>query len=69
MPRQGPPRTNVTLRLLDEQIERLDWRANAEGLVQKNGDPNRSELLRIMIDYAEQNMPAEWRPEGWRYIG
>ncbi|MFI2560546.1 hypothetical protein [Nocardia farcinica] len=69
MPRQGPRRTMIGVRLTDKQIEQLDWRANSEGLVTKAGEPNRSELIRIMIAYAEQNMPADWRPEGWRYVG
>lgn len=69
MPRQGPRRTMVGIRLLDEQIEQLDWRANEEGLVTKAGEPNRSELIRIYLDYAREHMPAGWRPDGWEYRG
>ncbi|MFC5789651.1 hypothetical protein ACFPPE_07260 [Agromyces tardus] len=59
----------IGLRLADEQIEALDERAVAEDLLTKAGEPNRSELLRIMIEYAQENMPAGWRPEGWVYRG
>lgn len=69
MPRQGPRRTHVAVRLLDEQIEQLDWRANQEGILTKAGEPNRAELLRIMLAYAEEHMPDGWRPEGWKYVG
>ncbi|MFC9966353.1 hypothetical protein ACFVH4_19160 [Nocardia ignorata] len=55
--------------MADEQIEALDDRAVAEDLLTKAGEPNRSELLRIMIEYATEHMPDGWRPEGWEYRG
>ncbi|MGW5452759.1 hypothetical protein [Nocardia ignorata] len=55
--------------MADEQIEALDERAVAEDLLTKAGEPNRSELLRIMIEYAKERMPDGWRPEGWEYRG
>lgn len=69
MPRTGPRRTQVQIRLLPEIVEKLDWRANEEDLITKAGEPNRSELMRIMLDYAAENMPVGWRPEGWKYSG
>ncbi|TDP33175.1 hypothetical protein DFR75_105413 [Nocardia ignorata] len=69
MPRSGPRRPIIGLRMADEQIEALDERAVAEDLLTKAGEPNRSELLRIMIEYAKERMPDGWRPEGWEYRG
>lgn len=65
MPRTGPRRTMVGVRLTDEQIESLDKQAIAEGLLTKSGEPNRSELVRILLEYARETMPADWRPEGY----
>ncbi|MEV4155394.1 hypothetical protein AB0J48_20425 [Nocardia salmonicida] len=53
----------------DDQIVALDDQAIAEELLTKQGEPNRSELIRIMVEYARENMPAGWRPEGWVYRG
>ncbi|MBF6074277.1 hypothetical protein [Nocardia beijingensis] len=59
----------IGLRVTEEEITALDEQAVDEGLVTKAGDPNRSELIRIMVEYARQHMPAGWRPEGWEYRG
>ncbi|MFC9661853.1 hypothetical protein ACFVJ5_16590 [Nocardia sp. NPDC127606] len=69
MPRPGPRRPVLALRMSDDQIVALDDQAIAEELLTKQGEPNRSELIRIMVEYAHQNMPAGWRPEGWTYRG
>ncbi|OZE97691.1 hypothetical protein CH300_26290 [Rhodococcus sp. 15-1154-1] len=69
MPRTGPVRKPVQVKILPEFAEQLDWRANEEGLVTRSGEPNRSELMRIMLDFAAAEMPKGWRPEGWRYSG
>ncbi len=65
MPRPGPRRPVLTLRMSDDQIVALDNQAIAEDLLTKQGEPNRSELIRIMVEYARETMPAGWRPEGW----
>jgi hypothetical protein len=62
MPRPGPRRPIVALRLDAEGIAYLDERANSEELRTEKGEPNRSELVRIMIAYARENMPPGWRP-------
>ncbi|MFD4352357.1 hypothetical protein ACFWPK_10710 [Nocardia sp. NPDC058519] len=69
MPRPGPRRPVLALRMSDDQIAALDDQAIAEELLTKQGEPNRSELIRIMVEYARENMPASWRPEGWTYRG
>lgn len=53
MPRPGPRRPIVALRLDD------DTRARIEALAQVRG-VNLSEQIRIMLTYAEQHMPEEW---------
>ncbi|WP_131816638.1 hypothetical protein [Nocardia salmonicida] len=64
MPSPGPRRPVLTLRMSDDQIAALDKQAVAEDLLTKQGEPNRSELIRIMVEYARETMPAGWRPEG-----
>ncbi|MFD6107398.1 hypothetical protein ACFWFQ_32580 [Nocardia salmonicida] len=53
----------------DDQIVALDNQTIAEDLPTKQGEPNRSELIRIRVEYAREIMPAGWRPEGWIYRG
>jgi metal-responsive CopG/Arc/MetJ family transcriptional regulator len=55
MPRPGPRRPLVALRLSDQGIEWLDQRAEDEGV-------NRSEMIRIALAYAVAKMPKGWRP-------
>lgn len=56
------PRRPVNFRATWEAVDRLDQRAVDEGLLTADGDPNRSELIRIMLAYAYQHMPKGWRP-------
>jgi hypothetical protein len=42
----------------------IDQRALAEGLVKGDGQPNRSEMIRIALAYAAAHMPKGWRPKG-----
>ncbi|EME21832.1 hypothetical protein G419_08259 [Rhodococcus triatomae BKS 15-14] len=44
------------------QIEFYDKQAAIEGLLMKSGKPNRSELIRIKLAFADEHMPAGWRP-------
>jgi hypothetical protein len=67
MPRHGPRRPIVALRLSDTGIEHIDARAREAGLMINVKDkdepqPNRSEMARIMLAYAAQHMPKGWRP-------
>lgn len=62
MPRPGPVRPIVGARLDDDAIARVDARALLEGLTIRNGDPNRSEALRLLVTYALDHMPPGWRP-------
>lgn len=62
MPRPGPRRPNTTLRLSAEGTAWLDQRAVEEGLTKGSGEPNRSELIRIALAYAQRHMPKGWRP-------
>lgn len=62
MPRVGPRRELVAVRMLPAAIEVLDQRAEDEQLYDEQGRPNRSELIRVMLSYAQRHMPAGWRP-------
>jgi hypothetical protein len=55
MPRPGPRRPLVGVRLGDGDIDWLD--ALAAEL-----DLNRSEALRLCLAYAQQKMPRRWSP-------
>lgn len=56
----------VAVRFTLEQIDQLDWQAIDERLITPSGEPNRSDLIRLLIVYARGNMPEGWRPEGWK---
>jgi hypothetical protein len=60
MPRQGPRRTLAAVKLLDSEIAAIDQRALDEGLTIRNGEPNRSEMMRRMLAYADRYMPKGW---------
>lgn len=62
MPRPGPRRPHTALRLSVEGHAWVDQRAREEGFVKGNGDPNRSELIRLALAYAQRHMPRGWRP-------
>ncbi len=62
MPRPGPRRRLVALKLEDEAIARVDARALLESLTIRGGEPNRSEALRLLVAYALDHMPPGWRP-------
>ncbi len=62
MPRPGPRRPLVALKLSDEVIAAVDQRALTEGLTIRGGQPNRSEALRLLVAYGLDHMPEGWRP-------
>ena len=57
MPRPGPRRPLVAIRLSEQGIAHIDQRAaeEAEGI--------RSEMIRRMLAYAAQHMPKGWQPK------
>ena len=65
MPRTGPRRPTVSIRLAETGTggsADIDRRALEEGLTIRGGEPNRSEMARVMLVYAAQHMPKGWRP-------
>jgi hypothetical protein len=62
MPRPGPVRPLVGVKMDAIQIAFYDEQAAIEGLLMKSGKPNRSELIRIKLAFADEHMPAGWRP-------
>ena len=56
MPRPGPRRPLVALRLSEQDIEHIDQRAAQEC------DGVRSEMIRRMLTYAAQHIPKGWKP-------
>jgi|1185.fasta_scaffold1509581_1 hypothetical protein len=68
MPRSGPDgpgtrRPYVAFKLDPAQPAAIAQRALSEGLTIRNGEPNRSEMGRLLIAYALENMPKGWRPK------
>ena len=57
MPRPGPRRPLVAIRLSESGIAHIDQRAAAEA------DGVRSEMIRRMLAYAALHMPKGWRPK------
>lgn len=56
-------RRAVNLRMSWAGVDRIEQRARDERVVDEHGHPNRSEMIRIMIAYADRHMPKEWRPK------
>lgn len=66
MPRPGPRRPLVALRMSTDGTEWVDQRAIEEGLLRGDGSPNRSEMIRLALKFAAAKMPKGWRPAGWK---
>ena len=49
MPRPGPRRPSVTIRLSDSGLAVIDRLAVADGLTIRNGEPNRSAMIRKLL--------------------
>lgn len=60
MPRQGERRQLVATKLTAAETALIDARALDEGLTIRGGEPNRSEMIRLMLAYAAA-MPKGWR--------
>ncbi len=56
MPRPGPRRPLVALRLSEDGVKRIDARASEAGV-------NRSEMIRAMLAYADRHLPKDWKPK------
>jgi len=56
MPRPGPRRPLVAIRLSERGIAHIDQRAKEET------DGSRSEMMRRMLAYAAGRMPKGWKP-------
>jgi metal-responsive CopG/Arc/MetJ family transcriptional regulator len=55
MPRPGPRRPLVAIRLSENGIDNIDYLAQARGVT-------RSEMIRTMLTYAILKMPKNWNP-------
>jgi predicted DNA binding CopG/RHH family protein len=55
MPRPGPRRPLVAIRLSEQDIAAIDQRATEAGVT-------RSEMMRRMLAYAAAHMPAKRKP-------
>lgn len=55
MPRPGPRREGIGIRLSEEEIAAIDKLAAARG-------ESRSGQIRIMLAYALRRMPKGWKP-------
>ncbi len=62
MPRPGPRRAATAIRLGDDILLQLGERALCEEFVKGDGEPNRSDMIRLLVDYGLANMPKYWRP-------
>jgi hypothetical protein len=65
VPRVGPRRPLVAIRMSDEGIAYVDHMAITDGVVKPNGEPNRSEMIRILLREAIaariSGRPAKYR--------
>lgn len=64
MAKPGSVRPVIALRLSEALGEALDARAASAGLVRSSGEPNRSAMIRRMVQYALAHMPPDWAPGG-----
>lgn len=55
MPRPGPRRPLIAIRISEEGRAHIDKRAAEEGI-------NRSEMIRRLLAYAASKMPKGWKP-------
>lgn len=63
MPRNMPRRQPTAVRFSDEVLAEIDRLALQEDLVKGEGEANRSEWIRLAVEYAKENMPVGWRPD------
>jgi hypothetical protein len=61
-PSAKPTRWLIAFRLARTAIDYIDHLAKEEGVVYRNGRPNRSEMIRNLLAYAVRHRPKGWRP-------
>lgn len=52
-------KVNITARITPAGRDAIDERAKNEGV-------DRSDMVRLMLAYANWRMPPGWRPQGWK---
>lgn len=62
MPTGAQARRPVEFRTSVAAVEHLDELALTEGFVHSDGRPNRSDMIRNMLQYALRHRPKGWRP-------
>lgn len=62
MPTGRKDRRPVNFRATNEAVARLDRMAADEGLFTEHGEPNRSEMIRLLLAYALRHWTKGWRP-------
>lgn len=62
MPTGRIERWQVVFRLARSAIEYIDRLAVEEGVVLRDGKPNRSEMIRLLLAFALRNWKRGWRP-------
>ncbi|WP_341719962.1 hypothetical protein QQG74_09750 [Micromonospora sp. FIMYZ51] len=55
-------RRSVHLLIAWTAVDRIEQTARDEDVVDRDGKPNRSEMMRIMLAYADRHRPKGWRP-------
>lgn len=63
MPRNMPRRQPTAVRLSATVLEEIDRLALQEGLVKGDGEPNRSEWIRLAVEFSKDRMEPGWRPD------
>lgn len=62
VPPTKPTRWLIAFRLARTAIDYIDQLAKEEGVVYRNGRPNRSEMIRNLLAYAVRHRPKGWTP-------
>lgn len=63
MPRPGPPRAAVAVRMDRAQIAAIDRQALQDRILDERGLPNRSEMIRMLCHEALQARAAQQRDQ------
>lgn len=60
--RKERPRRSVNFLASWAAVDAIEQLARDEGIVDEDGEPNRSEMIRILLAYAVRHRPKGWRP-------
>lgn len=55
-------RRSINFRASWRAVDVIEQLARDEGVVDEGGEPNRSEMIRILLAYALRNWKRGWRP-------